>query len=277
MNFRTLITDAGQLGWGLALLARAAARLERLLGLWVYRVNVRSLAHLPHGPLPKGVTVRVLNETQLIYHARDPRYCLATRFIRRAMSRGDLAYGAFEEGKLVGYTWRSASAAPFFSGLWIKVPSPFVYAYKSYTLPSHRGRGMYGAFTSFTDRQSRAIGHPMVLTLIDIANIPSLRASAHVGSRKAGYAGYLRLFGRCFTFRTPAVRAMGVELYTSAREVRSTKRSNAGVALNPVPALQRVVGPSSAAVLAERFSAHFRIIATSISVALRRHYSSVSP
>src|SRR5688572_28409355 len=205
MNLRALITDAGQLGWGLALLARAAARLEHLVGLWIYRVNVRGLAHLPHEPLPKGVTVRLLNETELLDYAKDPRYCLASRFIRKAISGGDLAYGAFEEGQLVGYTWRAASTAPFFSGLWIKVPSPFVYAYKSYTLPSHRARGLYGALTSFTDRQSRAIGHPMVLTLIDIANIPSLRASARVGSTKAGYAGYLTLFGRCFTFRTSAV------------------------------------------------------------------------
>ena len=275
MNLRALITDAGQLGWGLVLHARAAARLERLLGLWIFRVNVRSLANLPHDPLPRGVTVRLLNETQLIHHARDPRYCLASRFIRRAMSRGDQAYGAFEEGKLVGYTWRSASTAPFFNGLWLKVPTPFIYAYKSYTLPSHRGRGMYGALTSFTDRQSRAIGHPMVLTLIDIANIPSLRASAHVGSRKAGYAGYLKLFGTCFTFRTPAVRAMGVELYAPAREVRSTKGRSAGVTPDPVVASRQALG--IAAVLIERFSVHCRILAASICVALRRHYSSVSP
>jgi GNAT superfamily N-acetyltransferase len=233
MNFKELATDAGQSGWLLALLARTTARLEHMAGLWIFRVNVRSLTHLPDSlSPPKGVTVRLLTEAQLVHHARDPRYCLDSKFIRRAISRGDLAYGAFEEGRLVGYTWRAASTAPFFEGLWINVPQPLVYGYKSYVLPSHRGRGLYAAFAGFADRQSRAVGHPMALALINISNLASLRASAQMGSRKAGYAGYLKLFGRCFTFRTSLVRAIGVEFYTPAREIRAPERGDALVLLN---------------------------------------------
>jgi GNAT superfamily N-acetyltransferase len=234
MNFNALATDAGHSGWLVALLARTTARLEHLAGLWVFRVNVRSLAHLPTDSLspPKGVTVRLLTEAQLVHHARDPRYCLDSRFIRRAISRGDLAYGAFEDGRLVGYTWRAASTAPFFEDLWIKVPQPLVYGYKSYVLPSHRGRGIYAAFAGFADRQSRAVGHPMALALISISNLASLRASAQMGSRTAGYAGYLKLFGRCFTFRTSLVRAVGIEFYAPAREIRAAKRRDALALLN---------------------------------------------
>src|SRR5688572_23638098 len=100
MNFNALVADAGQLGWRLALLARAMVRLERLLGLWVFRVNVRSLANSPL-VLPPGIAVRLLNESQLVHHARDPRYGLGSCFIRRAISRGDQAYGAFEQGRLI--------------------------------------------------------------------------------------------------------------------------------------------------------------------------------
>jgi GNAT superfamily N-acetyltransferase len=235
MNFNALATDAGHAGWLRALLARATTRLEHLTGLWVFRVNVRSLTHLPPPDSlspPKGVTVRLLTEAQLVPHARDRIYCLDSKFIRRAISRGDLAYGAFEDGRLVGYTWRAASTAPFFEGLWIKVPQPLVYGYKSYVLPSHRGRGIYGAFAAFADRQSRAVGHPMALAVINISNLASLRASAQMGSRTAGYAGYLKLFGRCFTFRTSLVRAVGIEFYAPAREPRTAERSDAVTVLN---------------------------------------------
>ena len=41
----------------------------------------------------------------------------------------------------------------------------------------------------------------------------SLRAARSLGRRKVGWAGYLKLFGRCFTFRTPGVAATRSEFF----------------------------------------------------------------
>lgn len=243
MNLRALATEAGYLGWRQALLMKATERLESLLGIWIFRVNVRNLSNAGPSPaFPHGVTVRLLDEIQLVHYVNDPEFDLDSRFIRRAMARGDLAFGAFEEGRLLGYTWRTSSTAPWFDGLWIRVPRLFAYAYKSYTSPFYRGRGVYAACASFADRNMRALGHPMTINMIDIANLPSHHASARMGSVRAGYAGYLKLFGKCFAFRTHGVRALGIEFYTPPREARSTETPPAAaVPLSPVPAPQQVL------------------------------------
>jgi hypothetical protein len=214
MDFHAFYSDAAHWGWTLALGMRATSRLERLLGLRIFRVNVRGLNVL-RGPiaLPEGLTVGALDTATLTHVSQDPDFQLGPAFVKEALANGDLAYGVFDRGELTGYTWRSFSGAPFFEGLWVKVPRPLQYSYKAYTLPSQRGRGIYRAFAAFADRQAWESGYLAMLALIDVSNIASLRASRQMGSKQAGYAGYLKLFGRCFTFRTPAARDLGVEIY----------------------------------------------------------------
>src|SRR5688572_28069328 len=203
------------MGWGWALLARALSRVERLFRLSVYCVNVRMLKRRPDAAPAPGVTFRKLDAAELLAATENPDLDLDLdpEFIRKATARGDLAWGAFENGKLVAYTWRAASRAPFTDGLWVRVPHSFQYGYKSYTEPSYRGRGLYPAVGRVADEQSLELGYPAMLHLVDISNIASLRAANQLGSKTSGYAGYLRVFGRPITFRTPRARSLGVELF----------------------------------------------------------------
>jgi hypothetical protein len=215
VDLRALKDDAAHMGWGRALLARALSRLERLFRLSVYCVNVRALKKRNDTAPCSGVTFRKLDASELLAAARNPELDLDLdpEFIRTATARGDLAWGVFEHGKLVGYTWRASSRAPFTDGLWVRVPRSLQYGYKSYTEPSYRGRGLYPAVGRVADEQSLELGYPAMLHLVDISNIASLRAASQLGSRTSGYAGYMKLFGRCVTFRTPGARSLGVELY----------------------------------------------------------------
>ena len=102
MDLQSLFTDASRAGWTFALLARVTARLEKALGLWIYRVNIRKLGE-PQKPgrhpdhLPEGITsVRLLTETDLLEGAKDDDMELEPAFIRAALARGDLSWGAFE-------------------------------------------------------------------------------------------------------------------------------------------------------------------------------------
>lgn len=213
MNFRALSDDAARMGWLPTVFARVLSRLEDFFGFSVFRVNTRAMsAQRDAAPVP-GITIRELGADELTEAAKDPDLELEPRFVDEALGRGDLAWGAFEHGKLVCYTWRASSKAPFSDGVWVRVPSPLQYGYKSYTRPSHRGRGLYPAVGRFADRRSSELGHPAMLHLVDVSNIASLRAANQLGSKKAGYAGYFKFLGRRATFRTPGARAMGVELY----------------------------------------------------------------
>jgi hypothetical protein len=221
MDFHLLFQDASQWGWTLALLARAAEHLERFLGIRIYRVNLRPLGN----PAPdrdatsKGITVRMLSEAELLEAARDPGLELDPDFVREALARGDLACGAYDGEMLVGYTWRAARLAPFRDGLWVKVGHPLHYVYNSFTRESHRGKGIHIAITRAADRYSVETGHPAEVGFIDISNMRSLRAARSLGRRKVGWTGYIKLFGRCFTFRSAGVRATGSEFYVPRKQV----------------------------------------------------------
>ena len=218
MDLQSLLTDASRAGWMKALLARLGAHLEKALGLWIYRVNIRPLESgqpARHADrMPDGITsVRALTEADLLEGSKDDDLELEPAFIRSALARGDLSWGAFENDKLVGYTWRSPSIAPFRDGLWIRIGMPLHYVYKSYTRTTHRGKGIHVAITRVADQHMLEIGRPAEVGFIDIANIQSLGAARSLGRLKVGWAGYVKLFGRRFTFRTPGVAATRSEFF----------------------------------------------------------------
>jgi hypothetical protein len=216
VDLQSLHTDASRAGWTLALLVRVMARLEKSLGVWIYRVNIRQLGEPApqHDRLPEGITtVRALTEADLLEGVKDDDMELEPGFIRAALARGDLAWGAFEGDKLVGYTWRSPAMAPFSDDLWIRIGYPLHYVYKSYTRTTHRGKGIHIAITRVADQHMLEMGRPSEVGFIDISNLQSLRAARSLGRRKVGWAGYLKIFGRCYTFRTPGVAATQTEFF----------------------------------------------------------------
>jgi hypothetical protein len=215
LDLDLLLADAAHWGWTLALLVRLTARMQRALGVWIYRVNVRDLGASPVRPdrLPAGTTVRVLSEAELLEASTDEDLDLSPGFIRAALARGDLCCGAYEGDRLVGYTWRAPAIAPFRDDLWVKVQEPLHYVYKYYTRESHRGRGIHIALTRLADRHLLEKKRPLEVGFIDIANMPSLRAARSLGRRKIGWAGYLRVFGRCYTFTTRGGRRAGAAFF----------------------------------------------------------------
>jgi hypothetical protein len=223
MDLDLLLLDAAQVGWTLALLVRLTARMESALGIWLYRVNVRKLGEgAAKADRPcQGITVRKLSEAELLEASGDDELDLSPGFVRDAMARGDLCCGAYEGDRLVGYTWRAPSIAPFRGDLWIKVRDPLHYVYKSYTRESHRGRGIHIALTRLADRHMLEKGRPAEVGFIDISNMPSLRAARSLGRRKIGWAGYARIFGRCYTFTTAGVRNAGAEFFLPSAATRA--------------------------------------------------------
>lgn len=236
MDLHSLLTDASRAGWTSAVLARLTARLEKALGLWIYRVNIRQLGQPARHPdrQLESITVRLLTEADLLEGAKDDDMELEPAFIRSALARGDLSWGAFEEGKLVGYTWRSPSVAPFRDDLWIRIGHPLHYVYKSYTRTTHRGKGIHIAITRVADQHMLEMGRPAEVGFIDISNIQSLRAARSLGRHKVGWAGYLKLLGRCFTFRTPGVAATRTQFFVSGAKPADVQPSAAAkVAVQP--------------------------------------------
>src|SRR6267143_1269010 len=213
MKLDNLRADIGRWGWTRSLLIRVMSRLQRHTGLRIYRVNVRPLVKRPHWPaLPSGITLRVMEPEELSKAADDPELDLQPDFVRGALARGDMAFGAFEGDRLVGYTWRTFTSAPDRDGLWARVSHPYQYSFKAFTRPSHRRKRIHVAITFVADAYLLRRGYMFEVGYMEIDNFASIGVADFLGRRRIGYAGYVKWFGRSIPFRTPAVKKIGVEL-----------------------------------------------------------------
>jgi hypothetical protein len=212
-KFENLQADARRWGWKRSLFIRVISMLRRYAGLHIYRTNVRPLvAQSPEPCLPSGITVRSAAPEELLKAAGDPELDLGLDFVRDALFRGDMAFGAFEGDRLVGYTWRTFTAAPDRDGLWARVRHPYQYSYKAYTRPSHRRKRIHVAITFLADAYLLGRGYSFEVGYVEISNFASIGVATFLGRRKIGYAGYVKWFGRRIPFRTPAVKRIGAEL-----------------------------------------------------------------
>jgi GNAT superfamily N-acetyltransferase len=214
MNLDSLRRDAAHWGWMRTLFSRVLGRLQAWAGLHVFRAQVRPLPrHFVAPDPPDGITVCVLQVEQLLEASADPELGLDPEFIRITLAQGDLVCGAYEGGRLVGYAWRTAVAAPFYNGLWVKAGYRYHYAYQTFVLPSHRGRQVHTAILRLADRCSLERGCTAEIDLMPVHNLASRGAARSLGRRGVGYAGYLSVFGNSISFRTPQVRDIGVVIF----------------------------------------------------------------
>ena len=222
-KFENLRADVRRWGWVRSLFIRVVSVLKRYIGLHIYRINVRPLArHSPEPHLPGGITVRIVAPEELFRAANDPELDLSLDFVRDALARGDMAFGAFDRDRLVGYTWRTFTAAPDSGGLWARVSRPYQYSYKAFTRPSWRGKRVHVAITFFADTYLLGRGYAFEVGYMEISNFASIGVANFLGRRRIGYAGYMKWFGRCIPFRTSAVRKIGFELFDLGWHVLET-------------------------------------------------------
>ena len=188
--------------------------LKSHLGLHLYVLQVRAQdpdAAVP--ALPPGVSLRIASREELLRASADLTLALAPESIEAALDRGDLCVAAFEGDRLIAYVWRAFGPTPAEDGLWITVPKPFRYGYKSFTRPDYRGRHIQQALSFATDRLCLERGFTQGLSYVETHNYPSLMSNLRHGNRTVGHLGYFTWFGRHLTFRTPGARRLGVRFF----------------------------------------------------------------
>jgi hypothetical protein len=215
MNFENVRRDAAYWGWWRTLLARGLDRFQRWLGFHLFRVNVRPLRpDTPEPNAPEGITLCVLTMGQLLKAAAaDPELDLDAEFVQTTLAQGDLVCGAYDGDRLVAYAWRTSVAAPYYQGLWIKPGYRYHYAYRHLVLPAYRGKRVHTAMLRLADLESLRRGCIAEIDVAPIANLASLGAGLSLGRKQIGFAGYVSVFGRIYSFRTPRVKQFGLVIF----------------------------------------------------------------
>ena len=180
-------------------------------GVFLCWVHTREMSdHQPREVLPANVTVERLSTAACHQAARNPALDLPPEFVTDALARGDMCHAARVDGKVVSYAWRSCSTAPADPGIEVCVPSGYSYGYKAFTLPDHRGQGIYPAIASAEISSCQTAGLTHGVSFTEVYDYSFLNAEQKFGNTRVGLAGYVRIGRKIVTFSCPAVKTLGL-------------------------------------------------------------------
>ena len=168
-----------------------------------------TIIEIEHYPLPTGLghglTMRKASREDLLTAARENPAQLSLAFVDDALARGDYCAAAFDGSRMVAWAWASFDTAPHDDGLWVKVEPPYSYGYKWYTKPEYRGQGIIGQLAIFRDKLGAETGITHNVGFTETHNYASWQTNQRLHTQFVGYAGYFRLLGKSYPFRTPGV------------------------------------------------------------------------
>ena len=73
---------------------------------------------------------------------------------------------------------------------------------------------------AFGDNHCLDKGETLLFAYVKTLNYPKMRAAMRVGSPVVGYAGYIYLFSKLFSFGTPGAKKHGFRFFTPKSPVR---------------------------------------------------------
>ena len=195
------------------MLDKLIARLRRYLGIDLCRVLARDV-----GPAPARESsrfeFRTLSRAELLSLCADPEYRLRATWVRGALARGDICFGALDNGRVAGYVWLAYAAARYTDQVWVRTDASSRYTYKVFVHPEHRGRGLAGELYRRADTAALARGRTRAVMVVQADNPASLRAARRDGFAIVGYAGHVSFRGGALAFRSPGARRCGFEFYS---------------------------------------------------------------
>lgn len=203
--------------WGLAraLYISVMTRLERWLGIHVYRVRARPLVETPSlSPLPVGWLVRRVPHSELVELAGDDELGLSRKFVNSAFAETATMTAVFEHNQIVSYAFATLGGAPHDDEMCVQCESPYRYSFKSYTRPSHRGLRLSTYTSLYSDALFMRFGCTHAISYTHTHNFASIRTESSKGNCYIGIAGYFSIGGMKLTFRSPGCSRAGFKFFS---------------------------------------------------------------
>jgi hypothetical protein len=130
---------------------------------------------------------------ELAPHVEDPEGDLSPEFLAYADVQGDTCYAVFDGDALVSYCWNSGKPTMVEDDLYIEFAPGYVYRYKEYTRPSHRGRRISSYARAESLRRFAAAGVKGFAGYVEADNFISYRALQRAGHL---FPGFMVVLGR---------------------------------------------------------------------------------
>ena len=160
--------------------------------------------------VPSGFEARFATPDELRAWSADERHDLDDAFLADAEARGDRCYAITRGGELASYGWYSKRPCRIDDRLTFHFDPAWVYMYKGFTLPAHRGKrlhavGMARALDAYAREGSRGI-----LSYVESNNFASLRSCYRMGYEDVGTIVVSQLGTATWSLASPACRAYGL-------------------------------------------------------------------
>ncbi len=165
---------------------------------------------------PEGCQFSILTEQELLDFSHNRALEIDDTRIKDWLARGELCIGATVDGNLVAHDWRAYSATPHDRkrNIWVDFNADAGYGRYSFTLPAYRGKHIMPSLWAFGDNYCLDKGKTLSISYIETDNYPSMRAAMRGGYPVVGYAGFIYLFGKLFSFRTAGAKQHGFRFFT---------------------------------------------------------------
>jgi GNAT superfamily N-acetyltransferase len=152
---------------------------------------------------------RFFNEAELHELAQNPDNDIREQFLHVALSRGDRCFGALDHGVLASYGWYATMPTEV-EGAVLQFPPEYVYAYKAFTHPNHRGKRLHAIGMNQALRHYLRRGYRGFVSCVETNNFASRRSFARLGFQCRGWAAILKLREHRFIHTSAGCRRAGL-------------------------------------------------------------------
>lgn len=128
-----------------------------------------------------------LDQATLREFARDPRNELSDDFLDQAFDKGDECYGFVAGNELAAYGWYSNKPTTLdFDGLHLQFDDRYIYMYKGFTSPAHRGQRLHAIGMTRALQSYLARGYRGIVSYVEWNNFASLKSCYRMGYHDLG-------------------------------------------------------------------------------------------
>jgi GNAT superfamily N-acetyltransferase len=132
---------------------------------------------------------RLLTRQEIEHASEDERLDLPQAFVGAQRSP---CYGVVIDDRVRCYVWTSSEQIRAVPGTTVRMPPDTTYAFKAFTDPLFRRRGLLRECLKAVERDAAREGRTEVTALVELHNRSSLRAFDHAGFERCGFVLVLR-------------------------------------------------------------------------------------
>jgi hypothetical protein len=177
------------------------ALVKILRGVSIEKVDSAFLRH------PDRFSGGFLNDAVIRRSAADPEIGMSRAFVDEALAKGDKCYGILSGDALVSYGWYSTRPTRIDPpDLMLEFDKEYVYMYKGYTHPAHRGHRLHAIGMTLALDHYKSKGSKGIVSYIEADNYASLTSAFRMGYRVFGSVYILSAFGTLFSHTTPGCK-----------------------------------------------------------------------